>query len=239
MTFATTTADLMPFTVPGEVHSVLERWRLVARTLGDSPAVSSPGASYTYSHVDAVTDAVAARLLAAVPADGTPVVTLLDHAADGVVGLWSVMKAGRILVALDAHLPVERLRQIVELAGSTSCVTDAQHADLAAELGVPHVLRLDELMADVDPTDPLSLATHRAALADVPAATDQDPLSIVFTSGSTGVPKGVIVTHGAMLNDAYAGAEVFGIGVGDRVTQVLPLSFAAGFTMHLMGLRPP
>jgi len=236
MTFATTTADLMPFTVPGEVHSVLERWRLVARTLGDSPAVSSPGASYTYSHVDAVTDAVAARLLAAVPADGTPVVTLLDHAADGVVGLWSVMKAGRILVALDAHLPVERLRQIVELAGSTSCVTDAQHADVAAELGVPHVLRLDELMADVDPTDPLSLATHRAALADVPAATDQDPLSIVFTSGSTGVPKGVIVTHGAMLNDAYAGAEVFGIGVGDRVTQVLPLSFAAGFTMHLMGL---
>ncbi|OJY53101.1 non-ribosomal peptide synthetase [Pseudonocardia sp. 73-21] len=236
MTIAATTSEPQPLVVPGEVRSVVGRWRLVARALGDSPAISSPDASYTFAQVDALSDAVAARLLAAAPADGTPVVTVLDHGATGIVGLWSVMKAGRILVALDAHLPAERLRQIVDLAGATTCVADADHADLAAELGIPNVLRLDELTADVDTTDPLALATHRAALADVPVADHDDILNIVFTSGSTGVPKGVITTHGSALNDAYAGQTQFGIGTDDRLTQVLPLSFAAGFTMMMMGL---
>lgn len=236
MTIATTTSDLLPLVVPGEVRSVLERWRLVVRALGDSPAISSPGVSYTFTQVDAITDAVAARLLAAAPADDAPVVTVLDHGAAGIVGLWSVMKAGRILVALDAHLPAERLRQIVALAGATTCIADAEHADLAAELGLPRLLRLDALMAEIDTADPLVLATHRAALAAVPVADHDDILNIVFTSGSTGVPKGVITTHGSALNDAYAGATQFDIGVEDRLTQVLPLSFAAGFTMMAMGL---
>lgn len=236
MTIAATTSQLQPLAVPGEVRSVVERWRVVARALAGSPAISSPDASYTFAEVDAISDAVAARLLAAAPADGTPVVSVLDHGATGIVGLWSVLKTGRILVALDAHLPAERLRQIVELAGATTALTDAGHADLAAELGVPTVLRLDTLTAGVDPSDPLALATHRAALADVPVAGHDDILNIVFTSGSTGLPKGVITTHGSALNDAYAGPSHFGIGVGDRLTQVLPLSFAAGFTMMLMGL---
>jgi acyl-coenzyme A synthetase/AMP-(fatty) acid ligase/thioesterase domain-containing protein len=236
MTTAVTTSELQALVVPGEVRSVIERWRLVARALGDAPAVSSPGVSYTFAQVDAISEAVAARLLAAAPADGTPVVTVLDHGATGVVGLWSVMKAGRILVALDAHLPAERLRQIVELAGATTCLADAEHAELASELGIPTVLSLDELSAGADLRDPLALATHRAALADVPVADHDDVLGIVFTSGSTGVPKGVVTTHGSALNDAYAGRTQFGIGPGDRLTQVLPLSFSAGFTMMAMGL---
>ncbi|MDT7614333.1 MAG: hypothetical protein QOF00_1780 [Pseudonocardiales bacterium] len=236
MTIATSTSELQPLTVPGEVESVVERWRLVAKALGDAPAISSPGASFTFAQVDAISDAVAAKLLAAAPADGTPVITVLDHGAEGIVGLWSVMKAGRILVALDAHLPVERLRQIVELAGSTTCVTDADHAGLAAELGIPTTLRLDEMAAGVDPADTAACAADRAALAAVPPARLGDPMCIVFTSGSTGKPKGVVTTHGYSLNDAYAGSNVFGIGPDDRVTQVLPLSFAAGFTLMLMAL---
>ncbi|MFC4949945.1 alpha/beta fold hydrolase [Pseudonocardia sp. GCM10023141] len=230
MTIATTTLGLPQLTVPGDVHSVIERWRLVAESLGSSPALSSQGKSYTFAQVDATSDTVAARLLAAAADDGTPVITVLDHDADGVTGLWSVMKAGRILVALDAHLPAERLRQIVELAGATTCVTDANHAELAARLGIGTVLRLEELRSGAPD------AADAARLAEVPAARLEDPLTIVFTSGSTGVPKGVITTHGYTLNDSYAGAECFGIGPTDRLTQVLPLSFAAGFTMMMMGL---
>ncbi|MFC4946631.1 alpha/beta fold hydrolase [Pseudonocardia sp. GCM10023141] len=233
MTTPTTTSRLLPLTVPGDVTSVVHRWRQVAATLGDRPAVSSAGVRYSFARADAVTDVVAARLLATVPDDGTPVLTLLDHSAEGVLALWSVMKAGRILVALDRHLPVDRLRRIVELSGSTCVVTDAEHAGLAAALGATTVLRFEELAADVD--GPGAVA-DRARVATVAVAGLDDPLCIVFTSGSTGVPKGVVVTHGHALNDAHHGAENLRIGVADRVVQVLPLSFAGGFMLMLKAL---
>jgi amino acid adenylation domain-containing protein len=236
MTIAATGSRLQPLVVPGQMGSVIERWRHVARTLGDSPAISSPGAGYTFAEVDAISDAAAARLHAAAPDDGAPVVTVVDHSATGIIGMWSVMKAGRILVVLDAHLPAERLRQIVDLAGATTCLADADHAELARGLGIPTVLWLDELTAEVDPTDPRAAAAHRDSPAGVAPAGPDDILSIVFTSGSTGEPKGVITTHGFALNDAYAGRTQFGIDADDRLTQVLPLSYSAGFVMMLMGL---
>lgn len=230
MTTTTPTVDLVPLVVPGDERSVLDRWDQVVAAVGDRPAASSPGSSFSFAAVDALSDALAARLRATAAPDGTPVVALLDHSAEGMIGMLAVVKAGRLLIPLDGHLPPGRMRQIVELAGSTTCLVDARYADAAAELGVDHVLRVDEV------PDAPDLPAARAALADVARAGLADPLCIIFTSGSTGRPKGVLLTHGVLLNDAYIAAEVFGIDPGDRVTSVMPFSFAAGFSMMLSAL---
>jgi amino acid adenylation domain-containing protein len=222
--------DLAALTVPGRSESVLDRWAVAVAARPDGRALSSQDADYTFAAADALSDAVAARLSERLPADGAPVALLVDHAATQVVGLLALMKVGRVAVPLDPHLPADRLRQILEIAGSSACLVDAGHHDVAAQLGVPRngLVRLDELTpADRQNGIP---APRR------PAPGRDDPLCLVFTSGSTGRPKGVIYTHGQALNDAYVGRTAFRITPEDRIAQVLPLSFAAGLGLLMMAL---
>jgi amino acid adenylation domain-containing protein len=226
-------AGLEALTVPGGSESVLERWASVVAAVGGRPALSSEGTSYTFAEVDVLSDVVAARLKHRLPEADAPVAMVLDHGADAVVALLALMKLGRMAVTLDPHLPSERLRQIVELAGSASCLVDARHTSTVSDLGrsLSDVVRLDELLAEA--------AAGGAESADVPAppaTTRDDGFCLVFTSGSSGRPKGVVYTHGQALNDAFVGARRYHITPDDRVAQVLPLSFAAGTALLVMAL---
>lgn len=229
---------LEPLMVPGACQFVLDRWSAVVHSLGDQPALSSPGVSYTFGEADALSDVVAVGLLRELPDDEVAVATLVDHTADGLIALLGVMKAGRVVVVLDRHLPASRLRQISELAGTMTCLADARDAVDAQKLGAPltKVLRLDDLTAEANlaggDVDRRSVSPDRGSAAvDSSVRGGQDALSIVFTSGSTGRPKGVVQTHGQILNDAFAHRERFRITQDDRVALVLPYGFAAGLSL--------
>ncbi|MBB2992299.1 mycobactin peptide synthetase MbtF [Mycolicibacterium iranicum] len=131
--------------------------------------------SMTYRELDEAADRVAAALLDGGVAAETPVAVCLSRGPNYVVAMLGVLKAGGAIVPLDPGMPTERIDDILEQAGARVLIDDAYLAGLPAE----------------------PAPSYR------PAETGLDQAAyIVFTSGTTGRPKGVVGTHGAVL--AYA-----------------------------------
>ncbi len=145
----------------------------------DTPAVIGPGTSVTYRELAGHAARVAAHLTT-LP-DG-PVAVDLRHGPAEVAALLGILMAGRAYLALDRRSPVARLARIVALARPVALLTD----DTGPGVGLP-VLHVPDLLdgpaADVD--------RHTGA--------PTDPACVMFTSGSTGSPKGVVVAHESVL----------------------------------------
>ncbi|WP_083740345.1 AMP-binding protein [Mycobacterium sp. MS1601] len=155
------------------------------------------------------------------------VVMLAGFHRQSVAAVLGMFGAGRILAPLDPALPAARTAGVIgsleqENYRVSAVLTDAANHAEAVGMGLdcPTWVR--------PPTKP----TRSPALAG-----GVDTISsIQVTSGSTGVPKAVLHTHGMWLADAQLFAGEFGVGVGTRVAVCMPISFAAGLNMLIGSL---
>ncbi len=131
--------------------------------------------SLTYRELDEAADRVASALLDAGVDAETPVAVQLPRGPGYVIAMFGVLKAGGVIAPLDPGMPAERIADIVDQSGAAVVIDDAYLASLPAEPAPGY--------------RPARVPLDQAAY-------------IVFTSGTTGRPKGVIGTHGAVL--AYA-----------------------------------
>ncbi|WP_107420956.1 non-ribosomal peptide synthetase [Streptomyces sp. CB03234] len=154
-------------------------FRAQAARTPDAPAVVHDGTTLTYRELDERSDRLAGRLAACGVGPETPVGTLLERSASLPVALLAVLKAGGAYVPLRVNDPAARLRRIVTDTGAPVVLADAALTGRAAGLGVT-VLAADEDLPGEAPRP----AVHTAQRA-----------YIMYTSGSTGLPKGVEVTH--------------------------------------------
>jgi pyochelin synthetase len=179
--------------VPDEpVHAAFLRQ---ARERPDAPAVISPdGGTLTYGALLRRATRLA-NLLAVRP--GTRVALLLDKGAEQIVAVFAVLLAGGAYVPLDPEIPSARLRSMLDAAGVPVVVTDGS---VAVPAGPWRVLRADQNVAGeaLDGGGPADLAY------------------VMFTSGSSGVPKGVQIEHRGVVNCLRETVERFGVGPGDR-----------------------
>lgn len=134
-----------------------------------------PDGAMTYRELDEAADRVAAAVLAAGVGPEASVAVMLSRGADYVVAMMGVLKAGGVIVPLDPSMPSDRVADILEQSQARVVIDDAFLGSTPAQ--PPTGYRPAQVTAD------------RAAY-------------IVFTSGTTGRPKGVVGTHGAVL--AYA-----------------------------------
>ncbi|MBK5911040.1 hypothetical protein CCR85_05990, partial [Rhodothalassium salexigens] len=133
-----------------------------------------------------------------------------------------ILAAGGVYVPLEPDLPAARLATMMTLAGvEIVLATSDTVACLPGEPAIP-VLLADRL----PPVD-------EAALPPAPGL--EDPAYILFTSGSTGEPKGAVNTHGGLANRVAWMVRRFGVGPDDRVLQKTPL----GFDVSLWELLTP
>ncbi|WP_432487809.1 AMP-binding protein [Kineococcus sp. SYSU DK018] len=160
-------------------------------------------------------------------AHGRPVALLRGHDVGALAGVVGVVASGAPLVVLDPTTPAARLRHYVEAAGATICVTDAAHAETARLLA-------DTVLDPEGTGTPLPVPSRAAeSLLDSPAGPG-DTAVIVYTSGSTGAPKGVACDHRSILHDAWVNTVASDCyGAGDVVVHLLPMAFSAGIGVTL------
>ncbi len=123
----------------------------------------------------------------------TPVALVLGHTATAVAALLGVFASGRIAAPFDAREPVERMSGMLRASRATVVLTDHAHRDVAhaASHGVPLLL-----LEDVPTIAPPVPAPH-------PSPTT--PGYVMFTSGTTGVPKGVVFPQATTVTGSVPG----------------------------------
>jgi nonribosomal peptide synthetase DhbF len=171
-------------------------------------AARSPGAVAVRFEGSELTYAeLAARAAGVVAPSGTPVGVRMERGPDLVAALLGILQAGAVYVPLDPSDPPERTELIVRDAGVELVLTDLDGAE------------------DRPPTLQQTVARSRDAAAYV-----------VYTSGSTGVPKGVVATHRGLANQLRWLADEFGLGPSDRVLQKASIGFDASIAELLAPL---
>jgi amino acid adenylation domain-containing protein len=198
-----------------------------ARATPRATAVRDGVRSLDYAAFVAEVECVAHGLLAGGIAPGDTVAVMLPRSVASVVATAAVHRIGAVLLPLDPMLPSARLVHMLTDAGACRLLVAAPNAFPAGDI-VPITL-----------WEELSLAGERAivggaALPPLPAAVDAAYL--LYTSGSTGVPKGVVVPHGALANALASFAESPGFGQGDTLLAVTTVSFDISLLELLMPL---
>ncbi|WP_328730753.1 amino acid adenylation domain-containing protein [Streptomyces caniferus] len=190
----------------------------VART-PDAVALVSGSLRLTYAELDARAELLADALLAQGVRPEDPVALLLGTRADHVVATLAVAKAGGVYLPLDHRSPQARLRHILESTRTVAVVVDRTTVGRIPD-GAAVLVRADE------PRTPGAAPQPRPSVAP-------DQLAyVMYTSGSTGEPKGVAVTHrnvAGLVRDRY-----WGHGPDDRVLFHSPTTFDAS-TYELWG----
>jgi amino acid adenylation domain-containing protein len=162
-------------------------------------AVVAGTESVTYAELECRANRLAHRLRAMNVVAGTPVALCLDRSVDAIVALVATLKAGGCYVPLAPDLPAARLaQQCAECEAAVVLTRDAYRGMMPA--GMPVLC--------VDGDAPAIAAEPGDRLP--PLSTPDDLAYVLFTSGSTGVPKGVAVTHANVVHYVRAISRVLG-----------------------------
>ncbi len=206
-----------------------------AQARPESVALSFRSSRLTYGELERVSNRLARALADAGCARGDRVALLMPKMPEAIVAMLGVLKAGAAYVPLDPAGPEARLARVLEVSDCRCLLAAGPVGRMlsgvlaTARLGQPPVIgSLDAGMArDGDPAPVFTLG-DLGAYADTPPpcnGTDTDLAHILFTSGSTGLPKGVMITHANVTQFIRWAAVYFATAPSDRISQHPPLHF--------------
>ncbi len=181
----------------------------------DAPAVVFGPLTWTYRQLDRAADRIAAELVGlGVPAQGS-VGIAMDRSLEMVAVVLGVLRAGAACLPLDVSYPAPRLARMVERARPFRVVAHTRHAALVPD---PALLLPVESLALDEPAD-----------FERPAVTLDDLALLLFTSGSSGEPKGVELPHRLWANYVRWQLDAGTAAAQERTLQFAPLSFDVSF----------
>ncbi|KAJ1929875.1 hypothetical protein IWQ60_000756, partial [Tieghemiomyces parasiticus] len=208
-----------PDAVRTPVHLLASEW---ASKTPDGIALAHEGRTVTYAEFNRLTSALARVLVRDHGARPEVRIALcLPNSIEFIVALFAVLKSGAAYVPIDPEYPDGRVRYIVEDSAASVVLTSSTISDrLGAVLGGPY-LAIDDLLAAVQQGD--GALTPFVAHHSQPS----DLAYIVYTSGTTGQPKGVMVEHGNLVNFAVDPGYLQYQGSGNRYMPTFSVGFDA------------
>ena len=201
-----------PYLSDACVHQLFESEAL--RT-PKAPAAEFQGIAINYSELNARANQLADYLRSRGARPGKIVALCIERSLDVAVGTLGILKTGSACLPLDPAYPPERLNFMLKDSGAAFVLAHGSTSQCAAS-SQSEVILLD---SDI----PLASAVDARELAR--GVTPDDVAFVLYTSGSTGEPKGVLLTHRGLVNHNIATARYYGMHPADRVLQFASLSF--------------
>jgi amino acid adenylation domain-containing protein len=215
-----------------------------ARTRPEHIALVCGGQRLDYAGLAQASERFAAALVAdARLANGDRCVLFLDNRPEAAVGVFGTLRAGGVFSVLNPGTKADKLAYVLNDCEASVLVTQASLLPVAraAAAQVPSLRRV--VVVDHEPAlqsgeiayeDFLALGP---ALDPAPRGIDIDLAMLVYTSGSTGQPKGVMMTHRNMVHAASSITHYLRSSPDDVVLSVLPLAFDYGLYQLLMSVK--
>jgi amino acid adenylation domain-containing protein/non-ribosomal peptide synthase protein (TIGR01720 family) len=197
-------------TEPGDL--VPDRFERRARQTPDAVAVTDGTVDVTFAELDNRADELAWRLRDHGAGPESLVAVCLDRSVELMVAILAILKTGAAYVPLDPDFPTERLRYILD--------------DTSATLGVARRPVLDQLNPAGYWIDVGAPVTGGGPDGPPPRRLRAENVAyVLYTSGSSGRPKGVMLQHGALASFCDAVTRRFSLGPADRFLQFASISF--------------
>jgi long-chain acyl-CoA synthetase len=211
---------------PAHLHSLPDVLREQSGRIGDQPFIHWRDRTVTYAEFDKRTDELAAGLADLGIKPGDVVSVLLPNCLEFLEAWWAILKADAVFGPINPANTTPEVAYVLEHSKAVAVVTDARGAGVIA----PERERLQGLGQVISTEDGGdltldSLAGRGGAVPTLDRGGD-DLAAILYTSGTTGKPKGATLTHANILANAAMAAELVPLGPGERVGMMLPLFHA-------------
>jgi long-chain acyl-CoA synthetase len=207
-----------------------------ARSSPDRPVVVYDGGQLTYAELDQASDRLAAALVTAGIAPGDRVALQLPNIPPFLISYFGILKAGGVVVPLNVMLKAPEVAFHLGDSGAAVLITWA--GVLAEAAKGAEAAGLDQIYAvghtgDTGTAVPFERLLNAAPLREIASRRPEDTAVIVYTSGTTGRPKGAELTHLQLYMNADIPGRLFGVRPDDVVITVLPLFHVFGLSSIL------
>ena len=182
----------------------------------DAPAIARSGASLVWSEVCRLARRFGSRLAGLVPRQ-KPVLVLMEKSPECLCAMFGAVYAGCFYTPLDSGMPEARMKLIAEKLQPAAIVYEDRFAETARHIAGPAVL-----LSATDIPETADMAELNARRRE---HIDNDLLYVLFTSGSTGIPKGVAITHRSVIDFIEWACPALHLPAGTRFGSQAPFYF--------------
>jgi acyl-coenzyme A synthetase/AMP-(fatty) acid ligase/acyl carrier protein len=198
-------------------QSIPERFETMVRLYPDRLAVKMDDRALTYNELNIAANRIARAILRQCGPGSEPIALLFEHGIDVITAAFGILKAGKFYVALDRRFGKERTEYVLDDSSAPLIATDTKNFRLSHSLtnasrSALNVGEIDVALSGDDLNLPVS---------------PNSPAMLAYTSGSTGMTKGVVKSHLFTLHNVSFISNALGIAREDRLTLLHPMSSSA------------
>lgn len=211
------------------MKNILEFLEHNGRVFKDKVAFKDINSELTYGELLSSSKAVGTAL-SSLGTKNRPVAVYLDKGVNVLTAMFGIVYSGNFYVVIDSEMPVPRINAIFETLSPIAVVTDEKHMETAK------TLLFDGQAFDIDALSETEI--DDSVLSEIRnVQIDTDPLYALYTSGSTGVPKGAVVSHKAVIAYSEWSSKTFNITSQTVFGNQTPFYFSMSVTDIYSTLR--